>query len=83
MKAILEFNLPEENQEYLTIIKATDMANFIFELVYNSKKQCIRNAEQNNKNFDELNFYNGVDLVYDKIYELLKKNRIDIDELID
>jgi hypothetical protein len=81
MKAILEFNLPEDNTEYLATVKAMDMVNFIFELIYNSKKQCIHNAEQNNKNFDELDFYDGVDLVYDKIYELLEYHNISIDEL--
>ncbi len=30
MKAILEFNLPEDNTEYLATVKALDMANFIF-----------------------------------------------------
>ena len=81
MKAILEFNLPEDNQEYLTTVKANNMSNFIFELVYNSRKQCVRNAEENNKNFDELNFYDGVDLVFEKIQELLKNHDINIENL--
>jgi hypothetical protein len=81
MKAILEFNLPEDNQEFLTIVKADDMSNFIFELVFNSRKQCIRDAEENNKNFDELDFYDGVDLVFDKIQELLKNHNINIENL--
>lgn len=81
MKAILEFNLPEDNQEYLTTVKANNMSNFIFELVYNSRKECVRNAEENNKNFDELNFYDGVDLVFEKIQELLKNHDINIENL--
>jgi hypothetical protein len=81
MKAILEFNLPEDNQEYLTTVKANNMSNFIFELVYNSRKQCVRNAEENNKNFDELDFYDGVDLVFEKIQELLKNHDINIENL--
>jgi hypothetical protein len=81
MKAILEFNLPEDNQEYLTAVKANDMSSFIFELVFNSRKQCIRNAEENNKNFDELDFYDGVDLVFDKIQKLLKEHNINIENL--
>ena len=59
MKAILEFNLPEDNQEYLITVKANDMANFIFDI------------EQ------------GIDITFQKIYELLEKHKIDIDELID
>lgn len=81
MKAILEFNLPEDNQEYLTAVKANDMSSFIFELVFNSRKQCIRNAQENNKNFDELDFYDGVDLVFDKIQELLNNHNINIENL--
>jgi hypothetical protein len=81
MKAILEFNLPEDNQEYLTTVKANNMSNFIFELVYNSRKQCVRDAEENNKNFDELDFYDGVDLVFEKIQELLKNHDINIENL--
>lgn len=81
MKAILEFNLPEDNQEYLTTVKANNMSNFIFELVYNSRNQCVRDAEENNKNFDELDFYDGVDLVFEKIQELLKNHDINIENL--
>ena len=76
MKAILEFNLPEDNQEYLTTIKAVDMANFIFELVYNTKKKLFEST-------GDLDVEEGIDMTFKKIYELLEKHNIDIDELID
>ena len=76
MKAILEFNLPEDNQEYLTTIKAVDMANFIFELVYNTKKKLFEST-------GDLDVEEGIDMTFQKIYELLEKHNIDIDELID
>ena len=76
MKAILEFNLPEDNTEYLTTIKAVDMANFIFELVYNTKKKLFEST-------GDLDVEEGIDMTFQKIYELLEKHNIDIDELID
>ena len=76
MKAILEFNLPEDNQEYLTTIKAADMANFIFELVYNTKEKLFDAAV-------DFQLKIGIDMTFQKIYELLEKHNIDIDELID
>ena len=76
MKAILEFNLPEDNTEYLTTIKAVDMANFIFELVYNTKKKLFEST-------GDLDVEEGIDMTFKKIYELLEKHNIDIDELID
>ena len=76
MKAILEFNLPEDNQEYLITVKANDMANFIFDLVYNTKKSLF-------ESIDDIDIEQGIDITFQKIYELLEKHSIDIDELID
>jgi hypothetical protein len=76
MKATLEFNFPEDNQEYLITVKANDMANFIFDLVYNSKKSLYANL-------DDIDIEQGIDITFQKIYELLEKHNIDIDELID
>jgi len=75
MKAILEFNLPEDNTEYLATVKALDMANFIFELVYNTKKGLIYQADGEDEE-------NGIQTVFEKIYELLDHHNISIDELI-
>lgn len=76
MKATFEFNLPEDNKEYLKLCKTDDMANFIFELVYNTKKSLYANI-------DDIDIEQGIDLTFQKIYELLEKHNIDIDELID
>lgn len=76
MKVKLEFNIPEDNQEYLITVKANDMANFIFDLVYNTKKSLY-------VNIDDIDIEQGIDLTFQKIYELLEKHSIDIDELID
>jgi hypothetical protein len=79
MKAILEFNLPEDNTEYLATVKALDMTNFIFELVYNTKKGLIN---QLNDSITSEFQQDGIEIVFDKIYELLQHHNIEIDELI-
>lgn len=78
MKAILEFNLPEENTEYLTAVKSVDMANFIFELVYNTKKGLIN---QLNDSITSEFKQEVIEMVFEKIHELLEHHNIAIDEL--
>jgi hypothetical protein len=78
MKAILEFNLPEDNTEYLATVKAMDMANFIFELVYNTKKGLIN---QLNDSITSEFKQEGIEIVFEKIDELLMYHNISIDEL--
>ena len=75
MKATFEFNLPEDNKEYLKLCKTDDMANFIFELVYNTKKKLFEST-------GDLEVEEGIDMTFQKIYELLEKHKIDIDELL-
>jgi glycine cleavage system regulatory protein len=79
MKATLEFNLPEDNTEYLATVKAMDMANFIFELVYNTRKGLIN---QLNDSITSQYEADGIDIVFEKICELLDHHNIEIDELI-
>ena len=79
MKATLEFNLPEDNIEYLATVKALDMANFIFELVYNTRKGLIN---QLNDSITSQYQQDGIEIVFDKICELLAHHNISIDELI-
>jgi len=79
MKAILEFNLPEDNTEYLATVKAMDMVNFIFELVYNTKKGLMNTIETSDKMDGE---EDGIERVFEKIYSLLDHHNLSIDELI-
>jgi hypothetical protein len=79
MKAILEFNLPEDNSEYLATVKAMDMANFIFELVYNTKKGLVYTL---NDSINSEYKHQGIETVFEKIHELLRHHNITIDELV-
>lgn len=78
MKAILEFNLPEDKTEYLQTVKAMDMANFIFELVYNTRKGLLYSL---NDSITSEYKYQGIEIVFEKIHELLEHHNISIDEL--
>jgi hypothetical protein len=66
MKAILEFNLPEENQEFELHTKASKMYCTLWEL-----DQWLRGEiKYKDKELDE---------VRDKLRELMNDNRIDFD----
>ena len=83
MKAILEFNLPEDNIEYKVATKANDISQALWTIIHNLKKQCIREAETNNESVECQYVIDGIDLVYEKIYELLNEYDINIDKLIE
>jgi len=77
MKAILEFNLPEDNLEYLQVVKAKDMALALWQITHNLKKVCeYKIIEPDNEDV-----YAGIDLVYKGIYEILESYNIDTNEL--
>lgn len=66
MKAILEFNLPEDNQDFDMATKASKMYCTLWEL-----DQWLRGEiKYNGKELDE---------VRDKLRELMNDNRIDFD----
>lgn len=84
MKAILEFDLNDHDDiiSHKRATKALDMGMAIWELVYNTKKSilnCVEAALEEDKN---LTPYDAVDIVYDKIWEILNEHNVNIDELI-
>jgi hypothetical protein len=82
MKAILKFNLPEDNLEYLQAIKANDMAVALWQITHNLKKQCMREAETNNESVESQYVIDGVDLVFEQIYKILDDYDIDTDKFM-
>ena len=83
MKAILKFNLPEDNVEYKVATKANDMAQALWTITHNLKKQCIREVEANNESVECQYVIDGIDLVFEKIYEILEEYNINTDSLIE
>ncbi len=80
MKATLEFNLDEPDEElaYQRCIKSKDMAMALWEVTHNTKKHLEWVIES--KDMDK---YATLELVFEKINEILKDNNIDTDKLID
>jgi hypothetical protein len=69
VKAILEFNLPEDTKEHMRCVKSLDMAFVLFHLTHNFWKK-----------YEELE---GIDKVAEDFYDLLDAHGINIDELIE
>lgn len=78
-KATLEYNLddPYDQQAHLRAIKSVDMASFIFQLISNEKKSIMYQLENR-----DMKDWETVNLVFDRIHELLDEYGINIDELI-
>ena len=78
MKAQLHFDL--EDLEDLTAlkrcVKADSMALVLWELVYNSKKTLEWKMEA-----DTINRYDALDMVFERISELLEEHDINVDKL--
>ena len=87
MKATLEFDLndSEDLRDYTRINKSLDMAMALWEITHNTKKGISYQLEGTKKDGSEYEYtpYDVLDLVYDKIYEILEENNINIDKLID
>lgn len=79
MKALLEFNLDDHDDKmaHFRAVKATDMAIFIFQLVYNEKRSIMYQLENR-----DMKDWEAVHLVFERIHELLNEHAINIDELI-
>lgn len=78
-EGILKFDLNDfdDKMAHLRAIKSLDMSMFIFQLLYNTKKSIMYELE--NK---ELKDWEVVNLVFERIHELIEEHKIDIDELI-
>lgn len=78
-KATLEFDLndPDDTMAHLRAVKSLDMAMAIWEIVYNTKKKVEWEIEKNN-----MDGYETLDDVYQKIWSALEEHGIKIDELI-
>jgi len=80
MKAKLEFDLndPDDRISHLRAVKSLDMASALFEIT-RLKKQVERRFEEDTTECDS---FDVIQDVFDRIYEVLGDNNIDVDELI-
>jgi hypothetical protein len=79
-KATIEYNLsdPDDAMAHLRAIKSLDMAMALWDIVHNTKKGLEWSME--GKDIDK---YDALELVYEKIHEILNDHNIITDELID
>ena len=81
MKATLLYNLndPDDRMAHMRAVKSLDMASVLFDITRNLKKQVERKFENDDTEYDS---FDVIQDVFDRIYEILGDNNIDIDELI-
>jgi hypothetical protein len=79
-KAILEYNLsdPDDVMAHKRAIKSLDMAMALWDIVHNTKKGLEWSMEGK-----EIDKYDALELVFEKIHEILDDHNIITDELID
>lgn len=79
MKAILKFDLsdPDDRADHKIAVHANDMAFILWEFLYNSRKDFEWKINEKN-----LNGYDTLDMVYEKLSELLDEHSLNIDDLM-
>ncbi len=78
-KAKLEFDLNDQDDRmaHLRAVKSLDMAMALWDITHNTKKGLEWSME--NKEMDK---YDALEMVFEKIHEILNAHNIDTDELI-
>lgn len=78
-KATLEYDLsdPDDVMEHKRAVKSLDMALALWDIVHNTKKGLEWSMEGK-----EIDKYDALELVYEKIHEILDNHNIVTDELI-
>lgn len=79
MKSTLTFNLsdPDDSRDYYLVNKSSDMAMFIWQLSHNTKKELEYEIEANGN----INSYETLDMLFEKIGEMLIEYDININKL--
>lgn len=79
-KAIIEYNLNDidDVNAHKRAIKSLDLALALWEITHNTKKKLEWSMEGK-----EMDKYEAVELVYEKINEILSEHNIDLDDLIE
>jgi len=80
MKAILEFNLPEEQMEFNRVNQSLDMACALFDILQlrKSLERIFENSHNTNNDV-----FDGIDAMAEGISKILEEHNINIDKLIE
>jgi hypothetical protein len=78
-KATLEYDLSDIDDTYAhkRAVKSLDLALALWEITHNTKKGLEWSMEGK-----EIDKYDALELVFEKIYEILNEHNINTDELI-
>lgn len=80
MRAILEFNLPDDQMEFNRASQSLDMACALFDILQLRKKverQCENIA------YNTADIFDGIQFMANGIGEILEEHNINIDKLIE
>lgn len=79
MKAILEFDLndPDDAVAHRRAVKARELTLVLWEMTHNTKNSIYDQIE-----FDKLDAYDAVSKVFEKLYEEIDNQGINLDELL-
>jgi len=81
MKAILEFNLPDDQMEFNRVNQSLDMACALFDILQLRKAMERRYSNYiDNTNND---VFDGIDAMAEGISKILEEHNINIDKLIE
>ena len=78
-EAILKYDLndTDDAMAHMRAVKSLDMALALWDITHNTKKSLEWSMEGK-----ELDKYEVLDIVYEKIYEILEEHNIKMDDLI-
>ena len=76
-KLIFDLNNPDDRMEYERVNKSLDIVNALWSFLYNSKKQLLMDVE--NESVDK---FDAVELVYDRLFELLEEHDVNVNKLV-
>lgn len=78
-KVVIEFNLDnaDDKREYYQYNKSEDMAMFIWQLAYNTKKELEYDIETKGK----MSNYDTLDMLFEKIGQMLTDYDINVNKL--
>jgi len=78
-KLIFDTNEPDDELALNRSLKATDMALVLFEIQYNLRKKCEWELESLEADSDK---WDGLEVVFRKLNELLDEHNINLNDLI-
>ena len=83
-EAILKYDLndTDDAMAHMRAVKSLDMALALWEIKYNTKKAIGYTLEGKDIKGESVSNYDVLDMVYERIYEILDEHNIKMDDLI-